>query len=124
LRKIINVHLPEDCGNAPRKLLLKDFIQTFFAKDEKVFAYLVDDIKWDIVGKRHISGKNDFWDALNSILSDDINELWISNIITHGNTASVNGWALCSFSKFEFCHVFVFTSSNKLKEIKTFLIYL
>jgi len=51
----------EDCGNAPKKLLLKELNIAFARGDsEKILSFVTDDIVWEIVGEKRLKGIENF----------------------------------------------------------------
>src|SRR5690625_1122222 len=89
--KII-VNCKVDCGNAPKKKLLKDVNVAFVYGDRKFLKSCVtDDFLWDIVGDRKIQGENECEQMLLRLISERIVKLTLDTIITHGKVASVNG---------------------------------
>ncbi|GAB7057639.1 hypothetical protein [Paenibacillus sp. Pae15] len=75
-----------------KKELLRD-LSIAFAKYEVDFctAWVTDDIVWEVIGVHIKRGKADFEKALNHMKDRKVQQLHIHNIITHGNTGSVNG---------------------------------
>ncbi|RKQ32691.1 nuclear transport factor 2 family protein [Oceanobacillus halophilus] len=122
----IKVVCPEDCGNAPKKQILRDFnVATVQNKTELVLDYITDDVVWSIVGSHQVVGKDNFLKEINK--KEHVTELHIDNIITHGKTASLNGVYMEESRKVAFCHVYLFNKagkSGKIKEITTYIINL
>lgn len=118
----------EDCGNAPKKLLLRDF-NIAFAKNEKAFLIeqITDDAVWNIVGRQKVCGKDEFSKALNQMEQKKAIEIQFSNIITHGRTGAVNGTIRYNEGNYSFCDVYTFNSAGKkakIKEITSYVIKL
>lgn len=123
----LQVTCPIDCGNAPKKSLLKDLNIALAKKNVNfIFDYLADDFLWDIVGDKRVQGKDKIADMINEYQTTQVSELHMSYIITHGKTASANGiFMLANKKSYAFCHVYNFTSAgkkSKLKEMTTYLI--
>lgn len=54
-----------DCGNSPKKELLKDLTIYFASYDiRKAMEYMDEDVSWTLVGDEPIVGKDKFRDAL------------------------------------------------------------
>ena len=123
----VKVECAEDCGNSPKKQLLRD-INIAFAKREIGFCldWMTDDIIWEIIGDRVIEGVSDVEKVLNEWSIREISLLRIHNIITHGNTASVNGVLLLNDKEtIDFCDVYNFRGfgkNSKIKKITSFVI--
>jgi hypothetical protein len=120
----------EDCGNSPKKSLLKELI-TCFANGmiSKVVAHVSDDIVWKRIGVGRVVGIKAYALALDEDYKDlESEELVIENILTHGNVAAANGTLTTAAGKsFAFCHVYVFmgaSARSKVKEITTYSIEL
>ncbi|PLR73201.1 hypothetical protein [Bacillus sp. UMB0728] len=120
----IKITAPADCGNAPKKKFLYDFIMAAATNDfHFISEHASDDICWNIVNDNSIQGLEELANTLKA--APKITEVEILNIITHGKTASVNGTV-----KFEdhhtdsFCNVYTFVSAgnNTIKEIISYII--
>ncbi|MFD2044892.1 hypothetical protein ACFSTA_14505 [Ornithinibacillus salinisoli] len=123
----VEVFCEESCGNAPKKLLLKDFTIAFANNDYLYMEnHTTDDICWNIVGDKRIQGKEQFLKAAEQIKEQQVIELHISNIITHGKLAAVNGRLnLENDICYEICDIYLFSSSGKdakIKEITSYII--
>lgn len=123
----IKVICAEDCGNAPRKVLLKELYMSF-SRNEIGFIedHLTEDAIWNIIGDRWTQGKDLFLESLKKLRSLRVTEIQICNIITHGKTAAVNGSVhLEDNSSRAFCDVYLFNNSaksGKIKEITSYII--
>jgi hypothetical protein len=112
---MLEVSYPEDCGNSPRKLLLRDFNIAFAKGDtQAVLDLLSDNITWDIVGDRVIEGKAAFQEALAGMAGSEAAGLRIDSIITHGTTAAANGLITLRDGKQDaFCDVYLFAGAGR-----------
>jgi hypothetical protein len=120
---MVKIVCKEDCGNAPKKLLLKE-LTTAFAKgtaQRVLLPQLADDVDWEIVGTEPIKGK----DAVARMLSEAAKsgnratQLEIENIITHGNAGSVNGHITMADGKqYAFCDVYVWNGASAKSAIR------
>ncbi|GAB7057911.1 MULTISPECIES: nuclear transport factor 2 family protein [Paenibacillus] len=121
----LRVECAENCGNAPKKELLRD-LSIAFAKLEVDFcmAWVTDDIVWEVIGDHIKRGKADFEKALNHMNNRKVQQLHIHNIITHGNAGSVNGiLAFHDQQRFAFCDVYNFRGFGRNAKIKTITSY-
>ncbi|WP_243297528.1 nuclear transport factor 2 family protein [Bacillus litorisediminis] len=122
----IKVIAPADCGNSPRKFLLKDMIIAFARNDiDFITKYTADNVCWNIVGFKTVSGINEVIELLQRRNTDKMIEINIHTIITHGKTGAVNGILKSGDSKaYEFCNVyhFISTGKNTIKEITSYVI--
>lgn len=121
----LKVYCKSDCGNAPRKQVLKSFNIAFASGDvEAVLEAAADDIVWERIGDRTIRGKAAFADALTSYRNQVADELRLHTIITHGNEASANGIIKFSGRKARaFCDVYRFAGFAKTAKIKQITTY-
>lgn len=124
----IRVICREDCGNAPRKTLLRDFTLAAVSGDiAYLMKHLADSIVWEIAGKRKIVGQASFADAVRELHAKPPVELEIRHIITHGRTGAVSGVAKYADGSRSFCDVYAFAGAGKnagIKEITSYIIEL
>lgn len=121
----LKVKCAESCGNSPKKELLKE-LTIAFAKNDNGFCleWMKDDVIWDIIGERCIQGTDEFEDALVMKRDREAEELLIDNIITHGNTGSVNGTLIfADKSRTAFCDVYNFAGFGKNAKVKKICSY-
>ena len=117
----------EDCGNSPKALLLRD-LNIAFAKNNATFIleHVTDDITWIMVGDQTIQGKANFTAALERMKDNEVVEVRIDNVITHGDTAAVNGrMKMKDGDAYAFCNVYKFkghSKSAKIREITSYTI--
>jgi len=120
----INIHT--DCGNAPRKIFLKNLYIAFANADiDFITQTIPENISWDIVGQKKIHKKNSYIKELKSNKIWKVKELTLDAIITHGSDASVSGNVIATDdSAFSFCDVYRFKSAGgtTIKSITTFSI--
>lgn len=115
----------QDCGNAPKKLLLRDFNIAFANGDvDTLLDNVSDDVCWTMVGASEVVGKEAFAAALGEMSGAEVEELVLHHIITHGNVGSVNGVLKFKNGKaFGFCDVYRFSSHAKDAKIKEMTSY-
>jgi len=118
--------IPPDCGNAPRKLFLKNLHIAFANGDlDFVTTNIPEEISWETIGKKTVMGRKSYLTALKDSKHWKVKELRVDAIITHGPDASVSGQITVSDgSVFDFCDVYRFAraSGMAIGSIKTFLI--
>lgn len=121
----IKVECEENCGNSPKKQLLKELTIALAKNDIDYFIqWLTDGVVWDIVGDQRISGKDNVKQALHHRKAHPVKLLRIVNIITHGNTGSVNGtMVLEDKHTIAFCDVYNFSGFGRNSKIKTVTSY-
>ena len=120
------VIVSKDCGNSPKNIFLQKLTIAFAKGDSKfIFRNVTDNIRWDIVGNRLIEGKEDFFDALDRIKTDQIVQLNINHVPTHGKAGAVDGTKKQKNGKtFAFCDVYEFhnTIGTSVREIISYVI--
>ncbi|GAA2042989.1 nuclear transport factor 2 family protein [Yaniella flava] len=119
------VDIPENCGNAPRKIVIRDFLIALYSRAaDAVIATLQDDIQWQLVGSRTLSTAADVRQWLGA--EEPVNELKLHTIITHGTDCGADGTIRHpDGSQSHFNHVIVFAGHGKnakIKEIRSYII--
>ncbi|MTI48081.1 nuclear transport factor 2 family protein [Sporosalibacterium faouarense] len=124
LQKDLKIICDEDCGNAPKKLFLREFILAW-VKNNLTFIEknISESVCWNIIGDRSVQGKTNFLDTYKQIQTYFVKEIEISTIITHGKTGAINGNFTYEQGKIDFCHVLTFTSAGRNGKIKKLTTY-
>lgn len=119
------IHVEPDCGNAPKKLFIRDFMIAAANNDASfILDALTDDILWKMVGNRSFAGKSAIESALDTVVKTNVQEMTIATIITHGDAGSADGtMRLNDGKRYGFCHVFIFNSHGKNAKIKQITSY-
>jgi len=122
----VKIETPKDVANSPRKAMLRDFNVALASGDvEGVISHVSDSIEWRLVGDQQVSGKPAFEKALQGS-NMKVARLTITNIITHGRTAAVDGQLeLANGFQLSFCDIYQFTGAGpkaKIKEITAYVI--
>lgn len=119
----INIH--EDCGNAPKKLFVKDFIVAIVTNDQDfVVRNTTDDLHWSLVGGVPVDGKQSVLAALQQARSEKVVELTINTIITHGYNGMADGTLKFKNGKVvAFCDVYLFRASTNNAPVKVITTY-
>lgn len=121
---MIKLTIKEDCGNAPKKEFIRDFNIAFAENsNDKILAFMADDIVWDMIGNKKVQGKEDVRKELESMGLEEATELIIDTIITHGDIASANGVMKFAGTTIAFCDVYKFTGHDKNAKIKELTSY-
>lgn len=115
----------EDCGNAPKKLFLKNFIVAIVNGDQVfISGNTTDDIAWNFVGGDRIAGKQNVLTELRQSRGDEAEELTINTIITHGYNGAVEGFLKYKTGRtVAFCDVYQFRASTNNAPIKSVTTY-
>ncbi|MBA4744387.1 MAG: nuclear transport factor 2 family protein [Muricauda sp.] len=121
----MKLNIKPDCGNAPKRELVKRLSCYFASNDiEKAMEFLDTHITWTLVGNKTINGKEHFRTALQEMRQNKVRELTIHSIITHGKEAAINGEMLLEDgSVFGFSDFYEFTSAKGTR-VKTIVSYL
>jgi hypothetical protein len=123
----VKITCAEDCGNAPRRELLRAFIVALACNDVNfTIETITEDIHWIFIGETVFHGKDEVFRMLEQLNDKKAAELVINNIITHGNSGSADGILhLESNISYAFCNEYRFNSlgkNAKIKEINSFVI--
>ena len=119
------VDIPKDCGNAPRKIVIRDFLIALYSGDlDQTLEMLTDDVRWEVVGSHVLAGKAETRSWLMHAVSAQ--ELKLHTVITHGTDCGADGVATYENSRTAcFNHVIVFSGhakTAKISEIRSYLI--
>lgn len=98
-----------------------------FAKSDIDFIIekTTDDIEWTVVGDFSLKGKEAFTKAMNKMASDEPYSIEIKNIITHGDSAAVDGEMRSPDGKrYAFCDVYKFRGfkNPKVKKMTSYVL--
>jgi hypothetical protein len=120
------ISIQPDCGNAPRKLFLKDLNVALANGDMDFICNIIPEtVNWEIIGETKVTGRQDYLQAILKHKLWKVKELTIDTIITHGPDAAVKGSVRTSDNlKFAFCNIYNFKGAGGtiIKSISTFLI--
>lgn len=117
-----------NCGNSPKMEFIKEF-NIAFAKGniEFITESVTDDITWNIIGDKKIEGKENFIVELEKMKSENVSELVLEHILSHGKEGAASGiMKMQDGKKYAFSDFYVFQGAkgNKLKSINSYLIEL
>jgi len=121
----LTVFIPHNCGNSPQIKLIKE-LNIYMAKLEFRFFYdyLTDNVQWNILGLRKLIGKDKVIEVMEEIQFDNVLELNLHSIISHGTAGAVNGVVTMENQKqYAYCSIYTFTSNSddgKIKEMTTY----
>lgn len=124
----MKINVEADCGNAPKKEFLKD-VNIAFAKGNSEFLTksVTDKIIWDKVGDIKIEGIKKFSEELNRGNDQEVSELTLDRILTHGREGAVSGTIkLQNGKKIAFSDFYKFSGAkgDKIKSIVSYVIKL
>ncbi|WP_017623459.1 nuclear transport factor 2 family protein [Nocardiopsis chromatogenes] len=122
---MVQVTAAPDCGNAPRKQLLRDFAVALADRDTvALLSAVADDIEWDIVGRRTVRGKADFAAAVMAVVDRPAETLRMDSILTHGSEGAVSSrMGFPGGGESRRCDVYTFTGHSKTAKIKRITSY-
>ncbi len=115
-----------NCGNSPKMEFLKEF-NIAFAKGNMEFISegVTDEIVWNIIGNKKIEGKEKFKEEMELMKSENVTELIIDQILSHGKEGAVNGIIkMQNGKKYAFSDFYKFKGAKgtKIKSITSYLI--
>ena len=120
------ITIVNDCGNAPKRQLLRDLNIAFARSDvDAILAYFTEDIIWRIVGEREIRGEAAVRQELESMQGVVTRELVIHSIITHGREGAINGEVITQNGEhYAFCDICQFSSAagKGIKSMKSYTV--
>ena len=108
------ITIQADCGDAPRKALLRDMNIAFAKADvEAILDCFTDDVGWRIVGETELRGKAAMREALEAMKHVVTCELIIHSIITGGREGAVHGIVISEDgAPVAFCDIVQFDSAT------------
>ncbi len=123
---MVKVSAAEDCGNAPKKQFVKDFLIASAQADFKAVAEMLrDDANLEIINYVTVSGKDTVIKQLQADAAQGaVEELVIHNILSHGDRCAANG--VLKFkdgSRVAFCNMYVFNSHARDARLKEITVY-
>jgi len=123
----MKLNVQADCGNSPKKELIRDLTIYFASYEvEKAMDYMDEDVVWTLVGDEPVVGKEAFASELKQMMGNKATELTIYSIVTHGKEAAVHGEMIMEDgSVFGFADFYEFASagSSKVKYIRSYVIH-
>ncbi|SFU41843.1 hypothetical protein SAMN05216480_10317 [Pustulibacterium marinum] len=117
-----------DCSLSPKALFIKDF-NIAIATDNIDFLtnHVTDSLEWHIIGDKVIRGKKAFQKELQHMISHEIDELIIQQIIINEKEAAANGtMTMNSGTTYAFSDFYTFhsTSEKAISGITSYIIKL
>ena len=86
------INISADCGNSPKNTLVQQVSIALALSDAALLLDSVtDDIFWEVVGEGTINTKQGLAEALGRVEPDQVAELTIEHVVTHGRAGAVNG---------------------------------
>ena len=126
VERMTKIIVSEDCGNSPKIIFIEKFTAAFAKRDAKfILGNVTDDIRWNIVGDTLIEGKDNFAAILAQMKNENLLELTVRHIATHGKVGAVDGTFILEDGKIRaFCDVYEFNGAKgtAVKEITSYVI--
>ena len=118
------ITIEPDCGQAPKKELLRDFNVAFAKGDSAFTAQCVsDDIRWTIHGDRLLEGKARFSDYMNTMKNYVVEEMTLHSVIVDDDQGAVAGKMKMNGIAYAFCDMYTFSpSEDTIREIRSYAI--
>lgn len=116
---MVQVTAAPDCGNAPRKQVLRDFAVAIAERDtDGLLSTVAADVEWDIVGRRTVRGKADFAAAVTAVVDRPAETLQMDSILTHGREGAVSSrMGFPGGGELRCCDVYTFSGHGKTAKI-------
>jgi len=111
---MMKIKISTDCGNSPKNLFLRDFSLAFTRGDSSdLLSRISNDFVLTVVGERKLQGRQALAGELESLPLNQVREVEISHVLSHGKTGAVDGTvALLDGGKLAVCCVFEFSSAK------------
>ena len=111
----IDILIPDDCDNAPRRLTLVNIYKAIASKDEEFIAdHIMSDVVWDLIAEKKRVGTSETITYFNELVDTKMIKIEINTVLTHGRYGAVNG---CFIFKekpsMSFCDMYTFSSAAK-----------
>jgi len=116
---------PQDCGNSPKRELIKNICLAVVNNDmAKFYSHLADDIIWEFVENVRLSGKQEVKDFFEKNRTGQVEGMVLDYILTHGKQGSAGGKIILSDYSIHFADFYEFASakSTQIKKIKSFVL--
>lgn len=127
---MVQVICKMDCGNAPKRGIVKDFCVALANRDlERALDMVSADISLKILGYASADGKAEVEQLLRKDMDRAVvTVLFLENILSHGKFCAANGiLTFADQGKVAFCNMYTFDGhgkSAKLLELKAYSIAL
>ncbi|MBY5161910.1 nuclear transport factor 2 family protein [Salsipaludibacter albus] len=116
----LEVNVDADCGNAPRKAQVRDWLISLAEADvDTVCSQLDDDVRWDVAGSRVHSGIDEVRCLVEGWAEDHVSQLRIRHLLSHGKQVCAEG----ATSTRRFVHVVTYTSHGRAAKIAEIVTY-
>lgn len=115
-----------NCGNSPKMEFIKQFNSAFAQGDVEFLAENVtDEIVWNILGDKKITGMENFVKALEQMKAEKVSELILEQILSHGKEGAASGiMKMENGNDYAFSDFYIFNNAKgtKVKSITSYVI--
>lgn len=88
----LDVEVAPDCGNAPRKARLRDWLIDLAAGDiDRVCAELADDVVWETAGSDTLTGIEEVRARIERLAEPRVSRLRVRYLLSHGKEVAAEG---------------------------------
>ena len=88
----LDVEVAPDCGNAPRKAHIRDWLVHLAAGDiDSVCAELADDVVWETAGSDTLTGIEEVRSRIERLAERKVSRLQIRYLLSHGKEVAAEG---------------------------------
>ena len=116
----LRINVETDCGNAPRKARVRDWLVALAEGDaDAVCRDLDDDVCWDVAGQERHDGIGEVRTYVERLTERHVDELTICHLLSHGKQVAAEGADASS----RFAHVITFTGHGKNAKIAEIISY-
>src|SRR3954447_26976598 len=104
---MVELRMTPDCGNAPKRALLRDYAIALAERNlADMLAVVADEVEWAVVG-RWRTRKDGFESAVDRLLGGEVLSLTLHSVLTHGDEGCVTGvMGLTDGRSIRFCDVY------------------
>lgn len=117
------IDVPDHCGNAPRKAVVRDLAIALVVGDRVFLEQVLHaDFEWTVNGEPPIKGVNAVWKRISN--QPRAHTLEIFTVLTHGTECAVDGKiTFADGSSRLFGHFLRFTGGSKTAKVKVIRTY-
>ncbi|HIV57579.1 MAG TPA: hypothetical protein H9902_06440 [Candidatus Stackebrandtia faecavium] len=121
---MVEVVATPDCGNAPRREIIKDLVVAIAEKRvDDVGAIVAADVNWTVIGEAEMDNLDRVLEWITG--AENVKQVRFGSILTHGREGGVDGeFTTATGQRWAFCLVIGFASTAKTAKIKTVRAYL
>lgn len=120
----LKVTVDADCGNAPKKEQVRDWVIDLARGNVKeVCESLSDDVTWEEAGSDTTSGTESVRSRITELARSEVSAIEVRHLLSHGKQVVVEGTLTCDGSDERFVHIITFSGHGKGAMISEVLTY-